>query len=108
MIYRAEGDFLEILAIRTTPQRQGAGTALLEAMERTARSVACGVIQLATTNDNVDALRLYQRRGFAARAYLVEGFREVLRMKGGEPHDLPEGCHGITIRDVIVLAKPLT
>ena len=51
---------------RCTPRERhsGAGTALLEAIERVARDAGCTRLWLITTNDNVDALRFYQRRGF--------------------------------------------
>lgn len=58
-----------------------------------------------TTNDNVDALRFYQRRGFrivAVRTGAVDEARSAL--KPGIPH---RGHYGIPLRDEIELAQPL-
>ena len=40
------------------------GTALIEAAGQLARRQGCARLWVITTNDNVDALRFYQRRGF--------------------------------------------
>ena len=60
---------------------------------------------LITTNDNVDGLRFYQRRGFhlvELHAGAVDRSRESL--KPGIPET---GEYGISIRDELELQKPL-
>ena len=60
---------------------------------------------LITTNDNVDALRFYQRRGFRLVAIdrdAVERSRATL--KPGIPRT---GLHGIPIRDELTLERPI-
>jgi N-acetylglutamate synthase-like GNAT family acetyltransferase len=54
----------EILTLHAGKQWHGAGTALMEAAGQLARRKGCTRLWLITTNDNVDALRFYQRRGF--------------------------------------------
>ena len=54
----------EILTLHADEQWRGAGTALIEAVEHLARRQGCTRLWVITTNDNVDALRFYQRRGF--------------------------------------------
>ena len=58
-----------------------------------------------TTNDNVDALRFYQRRGFRLAelpAGAVDRSRESLKPS------IPEvGDHGIPLRDELVLERAL-
>ena len=54
----------EVLTVHASEQWHGAGTALIEAVERLAAQHGCARLWLITTNDNVDALRFYQRRGF--------------------------------------------
>ena len=58
-----------------------------------------------TTNDNVDALRFYQRRGFrlvAVRCGAVDDSRRTLK-----PSIPLAGDYGIPLRDEIELAQPL-
>ena len=54
----------EILTLHAVQQWRGAGTALIEAIGQLARRQGCTRLWVITTNDNVDALRFYQRRGF--------------------------------------------
>jgi len=56
-------------------------------------------------NDNVDALRFYQRRGFrlaALRPGAVDASRATLK-----PEIPPTGAYGIPLRDELVLTKTL-
>ena len=91
----------EILAIHATEQWHGAGTALIAAIEQLAAHHGCIRLWLITTNDNVDALRFYQRRGFRLAA-LHRGAVDYSRT-----HLKPEipvvGDYGIPLRDEIEL-----
>ncbi len=62
-VLRFEHDECELLALVATDQRRGIGSLLLEASRRAAIDRACHRLFLTTTNDNLDALRFYQRRG---------------------------------------------
>ena len=87
-----------LLTLHTTTQWTGVGTALIEAVERKARR-----LWVLTTNDNVDALRFYQRRGFRlAKVNLgaVDEARERLK-----PELPAAGAYGIPLRDELVLEK---
>jgi GNAT superfamily N-acetyltransferase len=65
LTYEVRGDTLEVVSIDAFPAGGGTGTALLEAAVRAAREEhGCRRVVLTTTNDNLDALRFYQRRGF--------------------------------------------
>lgn len=77
-------------------------------VEDRAREAGCGIIRLTTTNDNTDALRFYQRRGFEVTAWHGGGFRDKLRMNGLNPNTTVTGCHDIMIRDIVVLRKELS
>ena len=61
-------------------------------------------MQLITTNDNLDALRFYQRRGFALTELRPGAVDESRRMK---PQIPLVGAHGIPIRDELVLVREL-
>jgi hypothetical protein len=61
-------------------------------------------VHLVTTNDNLPALRLYQRHGFVL-AELRAGEIEVTRRS--KPSIPPTGHAGIPIRDELVLQRVL-
>lgn len=54
----------EILTLHADEQWRGAGSALVEAAGQLTGRLGCTRLWDITTNDNVDALRFYQRRGF--------------------------------------------
>lgn len=54
----------EVLTLHSAEQWYGAGTAWIEAVEQLAARQGCARLWVITTNDNVDALRFYQRHGF--------------------------------------------
>jgi ribosomal protein S18 acetylase RimI-like enzyme len=77
---------------------------LLKAVERKARTAACREIWLITTNDNLRALRFYQRRGLRIRRVYenaLEGYRRI------KPSIPLVGDHRIPLRDAIELYRPL-
>jgi ribosomal protein S18 acetylase RimI-like enzyme len=95
----------ELLTVHAEPPRSGIGTALLDELERVAAAAGCTRLWLVTTNDNVSALRFYQRRGFALcalRAGAVDTSRATLKP------EIPRiGDHGIPLRDELELEKSL-
>jgi GNAT superfamily N-acetyltransferase len=99
-------DDCEILTLHATERGRGVGTALVRAVERLAAGRGCRRLWVLTTNDNVDALRFYQRRGFRLAELhpgAVDRSRERLKP------EIPEvGDHGIPLRDELVLDKELT
>ncbi len=95
----------ELLTLHASESRAGVGTALLSALERAATTAGCNRLWVVTTNDNLDALRFYQRRGFrlsAIRPGAVDAARERLK-----PEIPVAGDHGIPLRDELELEKEL-
>jgi GNAT superfamily N-acetyltransferase len=98
--FKVEGRGCEVVTLNSVRQRAGIGTALLEAVKQEAILEECVRLWLVTTNDNLDALRFFQRRGFElARVYrgAIEESRKI------KPEIPLLGCHGIPIRDEIEL-----
>jgi GNAT superfamily N-acetyltransferase len=95
----------EVLTLHAVRLWKGVGTALLRQVEHVAAEHGRTRLWLITTNDNVNALRFYQRRGFRL-AKLHPGAVDAsrLRLKPGIPET---GDHGIPIRDEIELEKPI-
>ena len=94
----------EILTLHADEQWRGAGTALIEVAGQLARRQGCARLWVITTNDNVDALRFYQRRGFC----LVEVHRGAVdRSRAALKPEIPAaGAYGIPLRDEIELERP--
>ena len=93
----------EVLTLHASQQWHGAGTALIEAVEQLAARHGCARLWVITTNDNVDALRFYQRRGFC----LVRVHRGAVdRSRASLKPEIPlVGAYGIPLRDEIELEK---
>ena len=103
--YRVAADACELVAIAVDPPWRGTGSALLQRVVEAARSAGCGLVWLTTTNDNLDALRFYQRRGFRlsrVRPGAVDEARRRLK-----PEIPSVGSYGIPMRDEIDLALDL-
>jgi N-acetylglutamate synthase-like GNAT family acetyltransferase len=102
--YEVEGPALEVVLLEAFVPQQGAGAALLAACVEVARRHELRRLWLITTNDNTDALRFYQRRGFVMIALhrdAVTRARETIKPEIGA-----SGAHDIPIRDEIELELP--
>ncbi|MCA9902385.1 MAG: GNAT family N-acetyltransferase, partial [Anaerolineae bacterium] len=62
--YHVSGAACELMTIDSLVEGQGIGAALIDAIKTAARASGCVRLWLITTNDNIDALRFYQKRGF--------------------------------------------
>ena len=105
LTYDVVGAECEILTLHAAVQWAGAGTALVDAVRGIAARAGCRTLWVLTTNDNVDGLRFYQRRGFRLSA-LRPGAVDVAR-RALKPQIPPIGFHGIPLRDEIELVMPL-
>ena len=100
-----DGDEVEILTLHAAAQWQGVGTALLEALAERCAERGRERLIVTTTNDNLGALRFYQRRGFRLRALRAGAVDESRsRLKPSIP---AEGDDGIPKRDEIELEREL-
>jgi L-amino acid N-acyltransferase YncA len=82
----------------------GVGTALVEGLISKLRAEGVNILRVTTTNDNLDALRFYQRRGFRIIAVRPGAVDESRRIK---PSISAVGEYGIAIRDEIELERPV-
>jgi GNAT superfamily N-acetyltransferase len=102
LTYQVVQDYLEITTLNAIERRVGIGTMLIDAAVGAARHYRCREIRLTTTNDNVDALRFYQRRGFRLTE-LRPG--AVDRSRREKPQIPPTGDYGIPLHDEIDLSR---
>jgi GNAT superfamily N-acetyltransferase len=98
--YRIDGDRAELITLDARAPGRGTGTALVAALLQ--RLEGCGIRELCvtTTNDNLRALRFYQRRGFRIAGVRCGAIDDARRQK---PSISKLGQHGIPIRDEIEL-----
>jgi len=94
----------ELVTLDALLQWRGIGTALLVAVEESARRAGCTRLWLITTNDNVAAMRFYQRRGFVFAALHRNAVEESRRLKPAIP---AVGHHSIPITDEIEMERAL-
>jgi ribosomal protein S18 acetylase RimI-like enzyme len=80
---------------------EGIGTQLLNAVATTARTTGCRRIHLFTTNDNINALRFYQKYGFQLVSFIKNGVNADREIKP----EIPKiSKSGIPISDYLELA----
>ena len=102
LTYHTADGVLEVVTLNALERRAGVGTILMEAAAVDARRLGCHEIRLTTTNDNLDAIRFYQRRGLRLVA-LRPGAVDRARL---EKPEIPRvGDYGIPLRDEIDLAR---
>jgi GNAT superfamily N-acetyltransferase len=94
----------EVMSLDSLVPGHGIGSALLDRLEEAARAVGCPRITLVTTNDNIDAMRFYQRRGYRIAAIDPAAVDRSRRLKPSIPLI---GFYGIPIRDELTLVKDL-
>ncbi len=96
--YEIIGDQCEIVTLDAFTKFAGVGTALIEKVKDGVTRRGCRRLWLITLNDNIDAIRFYQRRGFAIAAVHFNAMDVSRRIKPSIPEI---GMHGIPIRDEI-------
>jgi GNAT superfamily N-acetyltransferase len=104
-IYEVAGDRAELVVLEALIRRRGIGTALLAELAARAGRLGARSLHLSTTNDNLDALRFYQRRGFRlaeVRPGAIDAYRAL------KPGIARVGSYGIPVRDELRLVLELT
>ncbi len=97
--YRLTDDACELVTIDAFQRRAGVGTALIAAVEAVAGDRRLWLI---TTNDNLDAMRFYQRRGYVLTAAYPGAIEASRRLKPQIPR---VGNYGIPIRDELEFVR---
>ncbi|MBI5879019.1 MAG: GNAT family N-acetyltransferase [Chloroflexi bacterium] len=100
LTFTVDGDACEIVTLDSLRQGAGVGTALIAAMRDEAQRRGCRRLWLITTNDNLRALRFYQKRGFVLAVLHRDAVTAARRLK---PEIPLLGNDGIPLRDEIEL-----
>ncbi|MCM3627117.1 GNAT family N-acetyltransferase [Paenibacillus glycanilyticus] len=100
--YRIEANESELTSINSTAGDLGIESKLITAVEQTVKKSGVNRFWLITTNDNIDALRFYQKRGYRVIAIYPNAVIESRKLKPAIPL---LGNYNIPIQDEIELEK---
>jgi len=93
-------DDCEIITCDSLIEGKGIGTALVNKVKETAKKQGCKRVWLIATNDNMKALRFYQKRGFVLKALYPNALEQSRKLKP----EIPQiGIDNIPLRDEIEL-----
>lgn len=102
--WRLEGPVIYLATLNNITEQRGVGVALLDAMMNLGRQKGSALLRVIVTNDNLNALGFYQRRGFriiAVHPGAIDTIRALL------PNIPTMGANRIPIRDEIELETDL-
>lgn len=100
LTYHVENQCCEVLTLDSLEEGIGVGSALIDAVKTAALHNGIKRLWLITTNDNLYALRFYQKRGFRIGHIHHNAIEEARKLK---PQIPILGFHSIPIRDEIEL-----
>ena len=95
----------EIISLDSTEEGKGIGSELVRVVENLAKQNDCEIISLLTTNDNLHALKFYQKRGYRIVEIIPNAVQKARAIKPSIPligHD------DIPLHDELKLRKVLT
>ncbi|MFO1259104.1 MAG: GNAT family N-acetyltransferase [Gammaproteobacteria bacterium] len=102
--YEIRKEICEIIVFEVFDKFQGIGTQMLDSLKEIVKKEGCKQIYLMTTNDNLDALRFYQKRGFIISGIHIDSVKKSREIK---PTIGLTGDYGIPVRDEIDLTLDL-
>jgi len=93
-----EEDEIEVVTLDSAVENRGAGTALLDAVAALAKAQGVWRLCLVTTNDNIRAIRFYQKRGWNLCGFYRDAATAARKLK---PQIPLTGQDGIPVRHEI-------
>jgi GNAT superfamily N-acetyltransferase len=102
--WRLEGKVLYIVTLNNITDQRGVGVALLDATMKLGREKGAALVRVIVTNDNLNALGFYQRRGFKIVG-VFPGAVDTIRSLN--PNLPVMGANRIPMRDEIELERDL-
>lgn len=98
--YNVSGNRLEIVSLNSIIEGHGVGSALIEKSKDLAKEKKLKSVWLVTSNDNIDAFKFYQRRGFRITKVYPNAIDEARKLKPSIPE---VGDYGIPLKDALEL-----
>ncbi len=102
--YTVHGNAMEVVSLNSTKPHQGIGSKLLEAAEARAQATKLTKMVVTTTNDNLDAMRFYQKHGYRF-AKVIRGSVDTARTI--KPSVPMIGNYELPIHDELLMNKDL-
>jgi RimJ/RimL family protein N-acetyltransferase len=102
--YHIVGDNCEVVTIDSVLPGIGIGTVLMKKVIDAALEAQCMRLWIITTNDNLNALKFYQKLGFVLVAVHPNAMEVTRKLKPGIPQI---GMNGIPLRDELELEMRL-
>ena len=94
--YQIRENQCEIITVNSLIENQGVGTKLIEVVIAQAREAGCSRLCLTTTNDNLQAIDFYTRKGFTLKETRLGAVDKARLIKPSIPN---VSSKGIPIRD---------
>ena len=98
--WRLEGPVMYLATLNNITEQRGVGMALLDAMLKLGREKGSALLRVIVTNDNLNALGFYQRRGFRIIAVYPGAIDTIRALMPAIPYI---GQNRIQMRDEIEL-----
>ena len=96
--YKVKGSSLEIVSLDSLLENKGIGAGLISRVIEFAKKVKLKRVWLITNNDNIDAIKFYQKRGFR----VIKVYPGAVDISRKVKPSIPQvGNYGIPIRDEI-------
>jgi N-acetylglutamate synthase-like GNAT family acetyltransferase len=103
-LYAISNNGCEIVLLESIVKMQGIGTRILRSIKQKAEIMSCDILWLITTNDNISAIKYYEKMGFEITAIYKDAILESRKIK---PEIPLIGNNGIEIKDEIKLEMRL-
>ena len=83
--YHIQDEECEIVSLDSKIENRGIGSALIEKVVEVAKTLNCKRVWLITSNDNIRAIRFYQKRGFDLAGIHLHAITEARKIKPSIP-----------------------
>ena len=104
LLYLPKNEEWEILVLHALEKNRGIGTALVDALSEKVKKTGGKKLSVVTTNDNIPAIRFYQRRGFSLGEVGFNALEETRKIKPNVPEI---GLEGIRLSHELVFFRSL-
>lgn len=105
LTYVVYEEALEVISLDSIREGQGIGPQLMHGAELLAKKIGLEKITLITTNDNLAALKFYQKRGYRIVKVIPDAVTEARKVKPTIPFI---GNDNIPLHDELLLQKHLS
>lgn len=102
--YVVKENEMEIISLDSLQEGKGIGSSLMDKVEDIAKQKNIQLVSLVTTNDNLNALKFYQKRSYRITSIIPNGVNQARNLKPSIPLI---GEHGIPLHDELILKKVL-